>query len=214
MEIAGLNEIKANAPFTLPPLPYSLEALAPHISEKTLSFHYQKHHQKYVDTTNDLIKGSQFEKSNLVEIINSTSDNKEFQKLFNNAAQVWNHWFYWNCLDPRGSKKPQGTMMQAIESSFSSYESFINEFSQAAIAQFGSGYAWLVKDGEGLKVIKTPNAENPLAKGLQPIIGIDVWEHAYYLDYQNKRQEYVAAVVNNMINWEFAQYSLENDITQ
>ncbi|KMQ51432.1 Superoxide dismutase [Chitinispirillum alkaliphilum] len=209
MEPVGLNDIKSKAPFKLPPLPFSKEALEPHISEKTLSFHHEKHHQKYVNTANQLIKGSQFENADLEGIIKATFGNQEFSKLFNNAAQVWNHWFYWNCFDPRGMKDPQGNTMKMIESSFGSYEQFKNEFVSAAIDQFGSGYAWLVQDGQKLRVMKTPNAENPIAQNLKPILAIDVWEHAYYLDYQNRRNDHVNAIVNNMINWEFAQYNID-----
>ncbi len=211
MEIKGLEQIRSTAPFQLPPLPYAKEALAPSISQNTISFHYEKHHQKYVSTTNELVQGSQFEKASLEQIIKSTAGNKEYQKLFNNAAQVWNHWFYWNCMDPRGMKKPGGKLLDAINASFGSYDQCIKEFSDAAIAQFGSGYAWLVKEGQKIKAIKTPNAENPLAMNMKPLLAIDVWEHAYYLDYQNKRQDYVAAFTNNLINWEFVAHNFEND---
>lgn len=211
MEIKGLDQIRSTSPFELPPLPFAKGALEPHISEKTVSFHYEKHHQKYVNTTNELVKGTQFEKAPLEQIIKATYGNREFQKLFNNAAQVWNHWFYWNCLDPRGIKKPNGKLMDAINSSFGSYDQCINEISSAAVAQFGSGYAWLVKDGSKLKVLKTANADNPMAMDQKPLLAIDVWEHAYYLDYQNKRKEYIDHVVNNLINWEFVAHEFEND---
>ena len=212
MEIKGLNQIRAASPFELPPLPYSKAALEPFISERTLSFHYEKHHQKYVTTANELIKGTKFEKMSLEQVIKDTAGRAEFTKLFNNAAQIWNHWFYWNSLDPRGVKRPQGELLQAIESSFGSFELCVREFSDAAVAQFGSGYAWLVKDGSALKIIKTSNAETPLAKNQTALLAIDVWEHAYYLDYQNRRPDYAAAFVERMANWEFAQACFEGTL--
>ncbi|NLD98242.1 MAG: superoxide dismutase [Fibrobacter sp.] len=205
MEPVGLNLIKSTAPFELPPLPYSYTALSPSISEKTLSFHHDKHHRKYVTTTNELIKGTQYEKSTLEQIIKGTNGNAEMQKLFNNASQAWNHWFYWNSLKPGGGKTPEGKIRQIIDNSFGSYDTFVKEFSSIAIEQFGSGYAWIVKDGERLRAIKTSNAENPIAMNIMPVLALDVWEHSYYLDYQNKRQDYVMAVISNCLNWEFAE---------
>ncbi len=209
MEPVGLKEIKSKAPFTLPPLPFSKEALEPHVSKNTVLFHYEKHHQTYVNTANQLISGSQFENAELEQVIKATSENPEFSKLFNNAAQVWNHWFYWSCFDPRGAKSPPLKVQSAIESAFGSVEQFKNEFSAAATAQFGSGYAWLVQEGENLRVITSSNAQSPIALNVKPLLGLDVWEHAYYLDYQNRRKDYVGAFVNNMINWEFVEYNME-----
>ena len=208
MEPKGINEIKAVAPFELPPLPYSQNALDPHISQKTVSFHYEKHHSKYVTTTNELIKGTKFEKSNFMQIIKETAGKSDFQKLFNNAAQAYNHWFYWNCLTPEGGSVPKGKLASAIDSSFGSYDNFAKEFVSAAVGQFGSGYAWVVLENDKLKVMKTSNADNPVAHNLKPILGVDVWEHAYYLDYQNKREDYVVALVNNLINWDFAERNM------
>ncbi|MDR0305247.1 MAG: superoxide dismutase [Chitinispirillales bacterium] len=205
MEIKGLRQIRSSSPFELPPLPYAKAALEPYISEKTISFHYEKHHQKYVTTANELIKGTQFEKASLEQIIKATAGNAEFVKLFNNAAQIWNHWFYWNSLDPRGIKKPQGEFLDAINSTFGSFDQCVKTFSNEAIALFGSGYVWLVKDGAKLKITKSTNANTPLAQNQTPLLTIDVWEHAYYLDYQNRRPDYVAAFLDNLINWEFAE---------
>jgi Fe-Mn family superoxide dismutase len=208
MEPAGLSVIKSTAPFELPPLPFSEGALEPYISARTLSFHYEKHHRKYVTTTNELIKGTQFEKSNLEGIIKATAGNAEMSKLFNNASQAWNHWFYWNSLKPNGGNVPGGNIRQAIESTFGSFDQFAKQFITAANDQFGSGYAWLVKEGNKLRVVKTSNADNPVAQNLKPLLAIDVWEHAYYLDYQNRRQDYTTAVVNDVLNWEFAEMNL------
>ena len=205
MEIRGLDQVRACAPFELPPLPYAKAGLEPYISEKTVSFHYEKHHQKYVTTANELIKSTQFEKASLEQVIKATANNDEFAKLFNNAAQIWNHWFYWNSLDPRGVKKPRGELLDAINSSFGSFEQCVKQFSDAATALFGSGYVWLVKDGGKLKITKTMNAQTPIGQNRTPLLAIDVWEHAYYLDYQNRRPDYVAAFVNNLANWEFAE---------
>lgn len=211
MEPKGIEQIRSKAPFELPPLPYSQNALSPFISEKTISFHYGKHHKKYIDTTNELIKGTPFEKETLQQIITSTSGKADHQKIFNNAAQAWNHWFYWNSLVSGGSKTPKGKIAEAINSSFGSYDNFAKELISAAVDQFGSGWAWLVRDGGKLSVTKTTNANNPLIHGHKPIITIDVWEHAYYLDYQNKRVDYVMAVVENCINWDFAERNLMED---
>ena len=208
MEPKGLNIIKAAAPFELPPLPFSPKDLQPHISEKTISFHYDKHHRKYVSTTNELIKGTQYEKSTLEQIVKATAGNPEQQKLFNNAAQAWNHWFYWNCLSS-DVIKPKEKLMQAINSSFGSFDKFAKELISTSVAQFGSGYGWVVMDKGVLRVIKTSNADTPIAHNLEPVIGIDVWEHAYYLDYQNRREDHVVALVNNLINWDFAERNLE-----
>jgi Fe-Mn family superoxide dismutase len=210
MQAVAVDEIKAVAPFELPPLPYSQNALEPFISERTISFHYEKHHKKYVTTTNDLIKGTKFEKSNLEQIIKGTAGNADFKKLFNNASQAWNHWFYWNCIVPGGGG-PKGKVLHAIESSFGGFEAFSKELSGAAVSQFGSGYAWVVLDKDAIKVMQSANGDNPVAHNLKPLFCIDVWEHAYYLDYQNKREEYVSAVVNNLINWDFFERNLSGE---
>jgi Fe-Mn family superoxide dismutase len=208
METVAVNEIKAVAPFELPPLPYAHNALEPFVSERTVTFHYEKHHRKYVATANGLVKGTRFEKSELGRIIEDTAGNADFKKLFNNAAQAWNHWFYWNCMTHGGGGEPKGSIGEAIRSSFGSYAAFAAEFIDAAVGQFGSGYAWLVLENGKLKVMKTSDADNPVAHRLKPIAGIDVWEHAYYLDYQNRREEYVKAFLDRLINWHFAEANL------
>src|SRR6056300_1221849 len=177
--------------FELPSLPYAKNALAPHISEETLEFHHGKHHKTYVDNLNNLVPGTEFEGKSLEDIIKASSGG-----IFNNAAQVWNHTFYWHCLSPNGGGEPTGELADAINADFGSFDAFKEQFSTAAATRFGSGWAWLVVDGGKLAVCSTPNQDNPImdvsdASGT-PILGIDVWEHAYYLNYQNRRPDYVA----------------------
>jgi len=192
---------------TMPPLPYPQSALEPVISSRTLEFHYGKHHQGYVTNLNKLIAGTPMENMPLEKImVEAFRQGPEKAGIFNNAAQVWNHTFYWNCLKPGGAAIP-AELRSALERDFKSVENLKKELSQAAVSQFGSGWAWLVKDSNTLKVVKTPNAENPMTSGQKPLLTIDVWEHAYYLDYQNRRADYVAAVIDKLLNWEFA---LEN----
>ncbi|TVQ89308.1 MAG: superoxide dismutase [Bacteroidetes bacterium] len=182
---------------TLPALPYSMNALEPVISEKTISFHYGKHHQTYVNKLNELVAGSEFENAGLEDIIMKAEGG-----IFNNGAQVWNHTFYWNCLTPKGREEPEGPLMDAIKNKFGSFEMFKEDFAAAAATQFGSGWAWLVKTvGGGLEIIKTANAENPMRDGHTPLLTCDVWEHAYYLDYQNRRPDYVKEFWN-IVDWE------------
>jgi len=195
--------------FTLSPLPFKPTALEPHISAKTLEFHYGKHHQAYVDNLNKLVAGTDLETATLEEIIMKTAGSLDKASIFNNAAQVYNHDFFWKSLRPAdASLEPSADLLSAINTSFGSLDSFYNEFKTAALGQFGSGWAWLVKDGASLKIIKTANADNPLAKGLKPLLAIDVWEHAYYLDYQNRRADFVEAVLKNLLNWEMAKANL------
>ena len=189
---------------SLPPLPYSEDALAPVISARTLTFHHGKHHKAYVDKVNELVQGTEFEGQTLERIIVATSGKQDKMELFNNAAQAWNHDFYWHSLKPKGGGKPGTAMAEKIDAAFGSLEAFKKQFVEAAVKQFGSGWAWFVADGHSLKIIKTPDAELPLTKGLAPLLAIDVWEHAYYLDYQNKRQEYAEAVIDKLLDWEFA----------
>jgi superoxide dismutase, Fe-Mn family len=191
-----------------PALPYAENALEPVISAKTIGFHYGKHHKAYVDNLNKLIAGTEFEGLPLEEIIKKTAGKTEHTGIFNNAAQAWNHTFFWNSLNPKGGGKPSGVLMKKIEESFGSFDGFLKELTEAAKTQFGSGWAWLVLDGNKLKVMKTPNAETPLTMGVKPMLTIDVWEHAYYLDYQNKRPDYVTTVLDKLINWEFAANNL------
>jgi superoxide dismutase, Fe-Mn family len=189
---------------TLPPLPYAENALEPIITAKTMSFHYGKHHKAYVDNLNKLVAGTDFASLSLDKIITTTAGKPENTAIFNNAAQSWNHSFYWNSLTPKGGGEPPDALKQKIEASFGSVDSCKKELASTAVSQFGSGWAWLVLDGTLLKVVKTANADIPMTKGLKPLLAIDVWEHAYYLDYQNRRADYVNAVLDKLINWEFA----------
>lgn len=189
--------------FTLPELPYAQNALEPHITANTLSYHYGKHHNAYVTNLNKLVEGTDYEGKTLEEIIN-TSEGKD-AGVFNNAAQVWNHTFYWHSMKPQGGGNPEGELADKINADFGSFDKFKEAFSNAAATQFGSGWAWLVvnKDGK-LEVTKTGNAETPLTKGVTPILTIDVWEHAYYLDFQNLRPKYIETFLSSLVNWQFA----------
>lgn len=198
------NQNTGSAPHSLPPLPYAENALDPVISANTLSFHYGKHHKAYVDNLNKLIAGTELADSSLEDIIAATAGSAEKAGIFNNAAQVWNHTFYWNSLSPRGGGEPPSDLKEKIDSAFGSLDACKKELATAATTQFGSGWAWLVQDGDKLKVVKTGNADSPLTKGMTPLLTIDVWEHAYYLDYQNRRPDYVNAVLDKLINWDFA----------
>ncbi len=203
-----LSASQAASAITLPPLPWAQNALAPTISENTLSFHYGKHHQAYVTNTVKMIAGTEFEKAPLEDIIRKTGGRPDQAGLFNNAAQVYNHTFYWHSMKPGGGGEPQGKMAEKIKESFGSYQKFVEVFSNAAATQFGSGWAWLVEEGGKLRVVKTPNAETPLTTSAKPLITIDVWEHAYYLDYQNRRADYIKAFIEKLLNWDFAEENL------
>ena len=198
----------ASGPFTLPPLPYPENALSPAISAQTVGFHYGKHHQGYVNKLNELVVGTPLADQPLEAVIKATAGQADQAAMFNNAAQVWNHTFYWNSLRPQGGGKPSGALAERIEKSFGGFEPFKAEFAKAAASQFGSGWAWLVKDGDKLIVTRTGNADTPIAHGQKPLLTVDVWEHAYYLDYQNRRADYIAAVLDKLINWEFAAQNL------
>lgn len=191
----------------LTPLPYAENALEPVISAKTVSFHFGKHHKGYVDNLNKLIAGTGFADMSLEKIITS-SGKADNPAIFNNAAQIWNHSFYWQSLTPKGGGTPPENLKKRIETSFGSIDSCLKELSAAALGRFGSGWAWLVKDGEKLNVLSTSNAETPLTSSHKPLLVIDVWEHAYYLDYQNRRADYVNAILEKLINWEFAAKNL------
>jgi len=198
---------RAATPIVLPPLPYPDNALAPYISSNTIGFHYGKHHQGYVNNLNKLIETTPMADMPLEALIKaSTSPDKI--AIFNNAAQVWNHTFYWKSMKAKGGGKPTGELAKRIEASFGSVENCKAELTKAATTQFGSGWAWLVQDGDKLTIMKTSNADTPIVHGGKPLLTIDVWEHAYYLDYQNRRADYVAAVLDNLINWEFAAENL------
>ena len=195
--------------FELAALPYAADALAPHITANTLGFHHGKHHNAYVVNLNNLIKDTDLAGNSLEEIIEATTGDPGRAGIFNNAAQVWNHAFYWNSMKPGGGGAPAGDLAAKIDAAFGSYDKFREEFTTAAITQFGSGWAWLCADGDGkLTVVKTANAENPLSQGLAPLITCDVWEHAYYLDYQNLRPKYVETFLNSLVNWDFAAANL------
>ncbi len=203
----------SSQPATLLSLPYSENALEPIISARTVSFHYGKHTKGYVDNCNKLVKGTPLENMTLEQIILETAGKSDQVSIFNNAAQAWNHTFYWQSLRPVSDAKMPDTLKTLIDKSFGSVDSFKTVFSQAAVSQFGSGWAWLVKDGDKLKIIKTANAENPLPQGLIPLLTIDVWEHAYYLDYQNLRTNYVKALLDKILNWDFAVNNLSKKST-
>ena len=192
------------SPHILPTLPYAENALEPIITAKTMSFHYGKHHKGYVDNLNKLIAGTEYADLPLEKIITSTAGRPERTAIFNNAAQTWNHTFYWKSMRPKGGGEPPAALKQRIEASFGSLDACKKELASAAVSQFGSGWAWLVLEGGDLKVVKTANADVPLTTGMKPLLTIDVWEHAYYLDYQNRRAEYVNTVLDKLINWEFA----------
>ena len=194
--------------FTLPPLPYADNALEPVISANTLSFHHGKHHKTYVDNLNNLVKGTDLEGQSLEQIVTATAGKADKAPIFNNAAQVWNHTFYWNGLRGGGGGKPPGKVAQMIDAAFGSYDNFKKELSATSVSQFGSGWGWLVLDGGALKIVKTPNAEVPFTKGQKPLLTLDVWEHAYYLDYQNRRAAYLDAVIDKLVNWDFVAQNL------
>jgi Fe-Mn family superoxide dismutase len=188
--------------FDLPSLPYPKDALEPHTSMRTLEFHHDKHHQAYVTTLNSLVKGTPMADMPLEEIIRSSAKDEAKAAIFNNAAQVWNHTFFWNCMKPRGGGQPAGEVAQAIEKSFGGLDKFKEQFKAACVGQFGSGWGWLVRDGGALKITKTPNAVNPLSQGQTALLTCDVWEHAYYLDYQNRRPDFVQTFLDHLVNWD------------
>ena len=199
-----------SAPFSLPPLPYADTALEPLISANTLSFHYGKHHKAYVDNLNKLVEGKDMATMSLEQIIHASAGKADMAGVFNNAAQVWNHTFYWNSMKPNGGGKPTGPLAAAIDKDLGGYDKFKADLSAAAMTQFGSGWAWHVSDAGTLKIVKTGNAEVPLTKGQKPLLTIDVWEHAYYLDYQNLRAKYVETLIDKLLNWDFANQNFAN----
>lgn len=194
--------------FTLPPLPYSKNALAPYVSEQTIDFHYGKHHQTYVTNLNNLVQGTENESKTLEELISMSFSQASLVGMFNNAAQVWNHTFFWNCMQANGGGVPTGRIAEKINAAFGSYEKFATEFKQAAISQFGSGWAWLVQEGDVVKITKTANADLPMVHGQKALLTCDVWEHAYYLDYQNRRADFVQTFLDHLINWDFVNANL------
>jgi superoxide dismutase, Fe-Mn family len=193
---------------TLPDLPYPSNGLEPHISARTLEFHHGKHHKAYVDTANKLLDGTELAGESLANIVVKTAKDPARAAIFNNVAQVWNHTFYWQCMKAGGGGKPSGKVAEMINTSFGSFDKFVEELKNAGTTQFGSGWAWLVESGGRLEVMKTPNAENPLHHQKKPLLTVDVWEHAYYLDYQNRRADYLATFVAKLINWDFVNANL------
>ncbi len=199
---------QSGSQYILAPLPYANNALEPVISANTLSFHYGKHHKTYVDNLNNLVANSDLAGQSLEQIIKATAGQADKAAIFNNAAQIWNHMFYWHSLKPNGGGEPPAALKQKIEAAFGSVDTCKKEFAQAAVTQFGSGWAWLALDGDKIIVSKTGNAETPITKNIRPLLTIDVWEHAYYLDFQNRRADYVNMILDKLINWDFAAANL------
>ena len=214
LEVSGITSLIKPAlaveAFTLPQLPYLDNSLEPHISRKTISFHYGKHHQGYVNKLNEKVENTKYATMSLEEIISKTAGKSDLTGIFNNAAQIWNHTFYWKSMKPKGGGNPGGTLGKKIEAAFGSVRTFKKEFAESASQQFGSGWAWLVIEKDTLKVVKTSNADTLLAHGLTPLLTIDVWEHAYYLDYQNRRDDYITAYLEHLVNWDFAEKVLNS----
>ena len=198
--------------FELPDLPYDYEALAPYMSAKTLHLHHDKHHQAYVTNLNNLIEGTEFAGKSLEDIVTGSYGDPAKQGIFNNAGQHWNHNLFWRIMKKGGGGNPGGELAKRIDDAFGSFEAFKEQFKTAGVTQFGSGWAWLAVQGDQLKIMKTPNGENPLVHGMRPILGVDVWEHAYYVDYENRRPEYLAAFLNSLVNWEEVEAELHKAI--
>jgi superoxide dismutase, Fe-Mn family len=204
-----LRSVKAEpaAPFTLPALPWAKSALEPVISSRTIELHHGKHHKAYVDKLNKLVAGTEFERMPLHEVVRRTHDDPTHVEIFNNAGQALNHSFYWQSLSPK-AMKPAEELRRLLDRDLGGYDAFVTEFTKEATARFGSGWGWLVTKGGVLEIMTTSNADTPIAKGVTPLLTVDVWEHAYYLDYQNRREEHVKAVVGKLLNWEFAAENL------
>ncbi|MCK8600356.1 superoxide dismutase [Desulfoferrobacter suflitae] len=194
--------------FSLPELPYKKDALAPHISSKTLDFHYDKHHQAYLTNLNKLLEGTALASETLESVIHKSAGKADMIGIFNNAAQVWNHTFYWHSIKPGGGGKPAGAIAEKLQADFGGYDEFVQKFKNAGLTQFGSGWAWLVMKDHKLAITKTGNADTPMVHGMTPLLTVDVWEHAYYLDYQNRRGDYLDAFVAHLINWDFVNSNL------
>tara|TARA_B100001750_G_C15246694_1_gene465684 strand:- start:44 stop:643 length:600 start_codon:yes stop_codon:yes gene_type:complete len=190
-------------PFILPDLPYDGNALAPTISAQTVELHHDKHHAAYFNMLNTLSEGTEFADMALEDVVTGSFGNSNTQKIFNNAGQAWNHILYWDQMQPSGADAPSGTLASKMDEAFGGLDSFKEQFTAAAVGVFGSGWCWLIEEDSGLSIMGTPNAENPLAHGKHALLGVDVWEHAYYLDYQNLRADHVKAVLDNLINWDF-----------
>jgi len=196
--------------FVLPDLPYAKDSLSPCISAKTFDFHHGKHHQLYIDNTNKLIAGTDLADKPLRTVIMETAGKADKVGIFNNAAQVWNHSFYWRCMKPGGGGAPKGLIAEAINQTFEGYENFAKAFKDAGMTQFGSGWAWLVEKDGKLEIMKTANADTPMAHGAKALLTVDVWEHAYYLDYQNRRGDYLQDFIDKLINWDFVNQQFQS----
>ncbi|NCO76554.1 MAG: superoxide dismutase [Cyanobacteria bacterium] len=196
--------------YQLPTLPFDYTALEPCISKSTLEFHHDKHHAAYVNNFNNAVAGTDLDSKSLEEVITITATNPSQAGIFNNAAQAWNHSFYWQCIKPQGGGTPSGALADKIVADFGSFDKFVEAFKTAGATQFGSGWAWLVLDNGTLKVTKTGNADNPLTVGQIPLLTMDVWEHAYYLDYQNKRPDYISDFLGKLVNWDFVAENFAN----
>jgi superoxide dismutase, Fe-Mn family len=207
---AGVSSAPAPAhpSLVLPPLPYAQNALEPAISGNTLSFHYGKHHKAYFDKTNTLVEGTPFKGKSLDDIVKGSAKGKQHQKLFNNAAQAWNHNFYWQSMKPKGGGAPTGALAERINKDFGSYDAFKAQFTQTAVDHFSNGWVWLVLDKGKLKIVDTHDADTPVVRGQKPLVVSDVWEHAYYLDYKNARKDYVTAYLDRLLNWDFVAQNL------
>jgi Fe-Mn family superoxide dismutase len=203
-----LSRAKLAQPFTLPPLPWAKDSLEPVISRRTIELHHGKHHATYVKKLNELVVGTEFERLPLHEVVKRSAGDDESEQIFNNAAQALNHAFYWESLKP-GAPKPPETLRRLLDRDLGGYDAFVKEFVKAATAQFGSGWAWLVLNGEALEIRTTSNADTPIVERVTPLLTVDVWEHAYYLDYQNEREKHLKAVVGKLLNWEFAAENLD-----
>lgn len=201
---AAMAVASAQDAFTLAPLPYAGNAMEPFISAKTMGFHYGKHHKGYDDNLNKLVAGMPMAAVSLEALVAATAGKEDKTAVFNNAAQVWNHDFFWQSMKPAGGGKPSGKLAEMIDKSFGDYDAFAKQFIATGLAQFGSGWVWLVQDGETLKIVKTANADTPAAHGQRALLACDVWEHAYYLDYQNRRKDFVQVFLDHLVNWDFA----------
>lgn len=208
--VADNNKNINNMSYKLPTLPFDYTALEPYISKNTLEFHHDKHHATYVTNFNNAVAGTDLDSKSLEEVITITATNPSQAGIFNNAAQAWNHTFYWQSIKPNGGGTPNGALAEKIDADFGSFDKFVEAFKTAGATQFGSGWAWLVLDGDTLKVTKTGNADNPLTAGQIPLLTMDVWEHAYYLDYQNKRPDYINDFLGKLVNWDFVAENLAN----
>ncbi|WP_084756324.1 superoxide dismutase [Candidatus Paracaedibacter symbiosus] len=207
---ALLAKAETASKIELPALPYEMDSLAPYISEKTLEFHYRKHHQTYVDNLNTLIEAKKLQGKSLEELILLGANDPKLIPVFNNAAQTWNHTFYWNSMKKNGGGQPTGALLDKIKKDFGSYEKFKDAFVDAGTKVFGSGWVWLILEGDTLKIVTTSNADLPLTSGKKALLTCDVWEHAYYLDYQNRRKSYVEVFLNHLVNWSFAAANMKS----